>query len=328
MKSSFFNKKLNHPGWIMIKFFAIALSSLVIFVNGISWAISAPRHYEKIITELRSVHLQHPQHTKIFSLGQNDFQETIYGIKVFSNTENHSLKKTNHLIVASHHGNEVHSTYLSLVFIQDLLKILLNPKHSLYKKFSTKNFYIIPVLNIGGFNTIERMEINKVGIKVDSNRDYPDPCTNNSFFTLRSTYHLAQFLKTKQIVSAITIHGYWSSMTYPWGVFSNQSTPHQHDHNIFHKLVSEASFYNRYETGTHANVIYASTGSFEDYAYHEFGIWAVLLEVHHNPNLKRDSQSLISFFTHVPNERSKKHRHPKESCFIGRSGHKGLKGRP
>lgn len=257
--------------------------------------VSASSNYDSLHNKIAKIVSKTESLTK-FTLGKNDEGSDLYG---YSYTSKGRDTKVNHLVVAVHHGNEVLSADLAFEFIKSL---------SLKKgqAFKGKRIFIIPVLNKSGFNKKVREEVAN-GISHDPNRDYPDPCINKEDFKLKSTSLLADFVKEKNIVGAITIHGYYGSLTYPWGIYTDDYR--SLDHDLFELKAKKAVSHNSYEIGTHADILYPAGGAFEDWAYFKFGIWSLLVELENTPNLKNDVKMLYSSIESFPKTRSSDHRH-------------------
>lgn len=255
----------------------------------------AAGNYEVLHKKISKI-VQKSKNISKFSLGEND-EGTILSGYVYEADGN--LKKTNHLVVATHHGNEVLSAELAYEFIKDL---------SLKKGrvFKNKRIYIIPVLNRTGFNKESREEVAN-GKSFDPNRDYPDPCISKKDFNLKSTSLLADFVDKKEIIGAITIHGYYGSLTYPWGIYTDNYR--SLDHEVFELKAQKAVSQNNYITGTHADILYPAGGAFEDWAYYKYGIWSLLVELENSPNFSDDIEMLYSSIKSFPAARSADHRH-------------------
>jgi hypothetical protein len=114
-------------------------------------------------------------------------------------------------------------------------------------------------------------------------------------------------MRDKQISSAVTIHGYVGSLTYPWGIFTDND--HTQDHATYSALGEEAVSHNHYVTGTHSEIVYPASGSFEDWAYFELGTWTMLMEMDYGANVLNDSKAMLTFFSKVPKTRSLKNQH-------------------
>ncbi|MFT6069166.1 MAG: hypothetical protein ACJAT2_000357 [Bacteriovoracaceae bacterium] len=232
---------------------------------------------------------------KRFTLGKNDEGSILYGYEYSSDSK---TKKVNHLVVATHHGNEGLSAELAYEFIKSL--------SSKKDAFKGARIFIIPVLNKSGYDKGEREEVAS-GVSHDPNRDYPDPCVEKKSFKLKSTTLLSGFVKEKNIVGAITIHGYYGSLTYPWGIYTDNYR--SLDHDIFELKAQKATRHNSYTTGTHADVLYPAGGAFEDWAYFEHGVWSLLVELENRPDFKNDVKMLYSSIESFPGKRSSDHRH-------------------
>jgi len=276
---------------------------LVIFALGQKlYADTLATNYEKAVKELVAIQSSNQNLVEAISLGMNDQKMEIKGIKIA--LAGATVPK---LVVASHHGNETLSVGLALQFAKDLIAVLKNPNHPQYALLKDSVFYVIPVLNITGYNSSRREERDSKNISRDPNRDYPDPCIEKVDFHLSSTKHLATFMRQKQISAAVTIHGYVGSFTYPWGIFTDND--HTQDHATYSSLGEESVTHNHYVTGTHAEIVYPAAGSFEDWAYFELGTWTMLMEMDYGANILNDSKSMLTFFAKAPKSRSLKNQH-------------------
>jgi len=285
--------------------FITGLCLLTIFAA----SLLSAAEYDKILADMNAIINGDASYAQMFDIGVNDQNNTIYGLRI----ENPSYQveegaKSNLLLVGAHHGNERASAWVSITFAKNLLTILKDPSNPQYAALSRHVFYIIPVLNIGGFNANRRYETNRQGSSVDPNRDYTDICVGGQYFRLASTTNLSNFVSTYQIVGGVTGHGYVGTFTYPWGIYtSNTKTL---DNSTFSNMAQKAVQANGYRTGTHTDVIYAASGAFEDWAYAQFGIWMMLLEISSSSaDLSKDAQCLLNYFALVPSQRSQQHQH-------------------
>lgn len=222
--------------------------------------------YEAVVAFMEQLHAQYPETTQLFDVGLNDDSVMIKGIQIGSGN-------LHNLVVATHHGNEYGSTEVAKAFAAALAK----------EPLPDQTIYVIPVLNINGYNRNSRYESLK-GSSFDSNRDYPGPCLTKKSHALKSTSLLADFLEKENIITSMTLHTYFPAITYPWGVTS--STTKTDDNNYFQELVKLAATGNNYYLGTSTDVIYPADGTFEDYAYWKHGVWSLLYEIgtSHSPS--------------------------------------------
>lgn len=263
--------------------------------------------YENIVAKMDNLQSQNPDLISRFVLGTNDQGQTIYGWQFESETTASPYKgpvreKSKMLLVGVHHGNEQLSADAVVQFARDLVGEMTNPAAPNHGNIANRIFYVIPVLNIGGYNAGRREEYTTAGRSLDPNRDYPDPCYDGPTFRLQSTKNLANFMRAEGIVGAITVHGYIGTFTYPWGIFTDNTRTKDHD--WFAKASKLAVAHNGYQTGTHADAIYPTAGAFEDWAYFEIGAWTMLLELRQNANLVKDSKAMMTFYAQIPHERS------------------------
>lgn len=225
-----------------------------------------PTNYDKTVQTIQQIAQQNPGTTKIMSIGVNDRGVPIQALQIGSGA-------VNALIVGTHHGNEYGSTAVAMGVADSLAK---NPVEGL-------TVYIVPVLNITGYNQNNRYESGVSG-SFDPNRDYTGPCKSGRTFNLKSTKALADFVAEKNIVISATLHTYWPAVVYPWGISStNLSTPYDDQ---YKQLVKAATLESGYQTGNNTDVLYAADGTFEDYAFWKHGIWSLLFELgfSHSPD--------------------------------------------
>lgn len=263
--------------------------------------------YDNIVKKMDQLQSQNQELISRFELGTNDQNQMIYGWRFENDGVRAPQKgpvadKSKMLVVGVHHGNEQLSADVAVQFAADLVKDMTQTGLPNFPNISNRVFYVIPVLNIGGYNAGRREEYNRAGRSIDPNRDYPDPCYSGPTFTLASTRNLAAFMRTEGIVGSITIHGYIGTFTFPWGIFTDNTRTQ--DHTFYTNAAREAVKHNGYEIGTHADAIYPTAGAYEDWAYFEMGAWTMLLELRRGANVVKDSKAMMSFFTQVPHERS------------------------
>ena len=261
--------------------------------------------YHAMVKQMKTLETRYPHLAKMVSMGQNDQGIHVWGLYLAKHGES-DQQKSHHLLLATHHGNERNPAKLSLAFAQQLISIFDGEENS-HPSLQQRVFYIFPVLNVSGHNQYRRYEQGSFGRWHDSNRDYPDACAMSQPFKLRSTSLVNHFVKTKKIVSAVSIHGDIGTFTYPWGFYTD--SPQTPDHEIYHQILSYATQANGYQVGTHKEIIYPAAGSFEDWAYHHYGIWVALFETAPNFNQQADVEALLRFFATVPTQRSLDHAH-------------------
>ncbi len=224
-------------------------------------------NYDRVVTTLQQIAEKYPANAKMVVIGVNDQGTPIQALQIGSG-------ETNSLIVATHHGNEYGSTAVALGVADAFAQ----------KPIEGQTVYIIPVLNVTGYNKGRREESSLSAGALDANRDYTGPCKGGTAFRLKSTKALADFVEQKNIQISATLHTYWPAVVYPWGISTNDlSTPYDAQ---YQKLVADATIESRYQTGNNTQVLYAADGTFEDYAYWKHGIWSLLFELgfSHSPD--------------------------------------------
>jgi len=252
--------------------------------------------YTSVIATLHQIADENPQSVTWFDLGMSDSGQMISGLKIGDGP-------IADLLVATHHGNEYGSTAVALGAAADFAK---NPLQG-------HTVYVIPVLNISGYNADMREETTPYG-DIDDNRDYPGPCATSGPFHSKATKALADFIDKANIISSATLHTYWPAVLYPWGFSTSQtSTPYD---STFIQLSQAATVESKYEVGNSKELLYAADGAFEDYAFWKHGIWSLLFEMgnSHTPSdddmtqmIAENVPGLRRFFEMAPPQRAENH---------------------
>ncbi|MBU6376604.1 MAG: carboxypeptidase [Bdellovibrionales bacterium] len=251
----------------MYRYSSLGLAAAVFFVSISGYAAKelnsfqakTDRKYPEVIKYLETLESSFPGTCKRVVIGKSDSGVNIEGIRIGSGP-------VKAMIVAAHHGNEYGSTEVALAAATEFSARPM-PNHTVF---------VIPVLNIGGYNSRNREEKSPAGSH-DPNRDYPGPCGSDSEFALKSTRALAEFMDREGVVSSATLHTYYPAVVYPWGFATHDlTTEYQKE---FEDLVRAGASESRYETGNSTNVIYPANGTFEDYAFWKSGVWSLLYEL-------------------------------------------------
>ncbi len=233
----------------------------------ISNAEANSKKYSDVQKFMRGVVAAHPGSAKLITIGNSDTQNLpIEGLQIGNGS-------VHNMVVATHHGNEYGSTEVAMAFAES---IAANP-------INGQTVFVIPVLNISGFNSNSRNET-LGGKTLDANRDYPNPCGTMGPFKLKSTAALAKFLEDQNIITSATLHTFSPAVTYPWGMSTKDlKTPYE---SIFKGLVQAAASESHYATGNTTDLIYSANGTFEDYAFLKHGSWSILFELgsSHSPS--------------------------------------------
>jgi|GEM_PF-356021 len=254
------------------------------------------RQYSEVKGYLNALAAAFPEQARTFVLGESDSGEKIIGLQSGSG-------KIAQVVVATHHGNEYGSTEVGLGFAREIAE----------RPIPGQTVYVIPVLNITGYNKKSRRE-SAGGVSLDPNRNYPGPCGTEGPFTLKSTQALAKFIAEKNIVTSATLHTFSPAVVYPWGLSSHDlKTGYE---GIFKGLVADATRESHYATGNSTELIYPADGTYEDYAFHTHGIWSILFELgfSHSPGTE-DVETLVKInvpgirrmLESAPAERAEKH---------------------
>lgn len=254
-------------------------------------------NYDRIVESLKKLATENPQVAQLIDIGISDSGKPIYGLKIGNGA-------TPTLVVATHHGNEYGSTAVGIGMAESLVK----------EPIADQTVYVIPVLNISGYDSRSRYEKASDSRYYDPNRDYPGPCGTDGPFKLKSTKALAQFVDEKNIVTSATLHTYMPGVLYPWG-FSTRETRTE-DESTYIDLSRVATQESHYQYGNSTDILYAADGTYDDYSYWKHGIWSLLFEMGgtHSPNQNQINEmvrvnvpGIRNFLATAPKERSQQH---------------------
>lgn len=258
---------------------------------------SPAKQYDSIVATLSELATLYPQNVEVFELAKANTGESIYGLKV-GHGEVHNL------VVGTHHGNEYGSTEVAEALAIDLAK---NP-------IEGQTIYIIPVLNVNGYNSRSRLERTETGRRVDPNRDYPGPCGTAGPFLLNSTRALADFMGSANIVNSVTLHTHFPAVLYPWGISTHDIDTEYTE--LFIELGIAATEFSKYQVGNSTALLYPADGTFEDFAFWQYGAWSLLFEMGttHYPSDKQVEKLIADnvpgvrkLFESAPTERALDH---------------------
>lgn len=285
--------------------FLILVSTLVLSANA-----NAKDRYGVILEKLQALQKTHSSTSSLFSIGKNDDGVEIMAIRVSTKPESMDTHKIGHLVVGTHHGNELAAADLSMNFLESLLTRYESAE--LYRgNLADIEWTIVPVLNISGYNQANRHEHGQ-----DPNRDYPGPCIQSAGGRLASIKSAMALLASRPFTGTATLHGYIGTLTYPWGI-SVENT-HTQDHNRYAEITAKAAELNGYRHGTSTDLIYPCDGSFEDYAYWKHGTWSLLVELRNgnSQDIKDTSLAMEKYFAQL--DSSPSNHHALESdCYRG-----------
>lgn len=264
------------------------------------WARISP--YEQVVQALQKIEAENPNTSQLIQVGISDSGFPIMGLQIGRGG------KAN-LLVATHHGNEFGSTAVAVAAANAFAK----------SPLQGQTLFVIPVLNISGYNARSRFERSANGQTHDPNRDYTGPCKQGPTFNLKSTLSLAKFVEQANIVTSATLHTYMPGVLYPWGLSTRDVVTADQDEYI--RLARGAAGQSGYTVGNSTQLLYAADGTFEDFAYWQFGVWSLLFEMgsSHNPNenqikemIRVNLPGFRRYFLESPPSRSANH------AFTGR----------
>lgn len=232
-----------------------------------SGLLSPAKTYADISKTLLDLQARYPQNVEIFELGISNLGEKILAMK----SGDGPIKN---LVVGTHHGNEYGAAEVAEAVA----------KHFAESPIPGQTVYVIPVLNVNGYDVRSRRERIETGMTVDPNRDYPGPCVNHETFKLNSTKALADFVEAADIVNSVTLHTYYPGVLYPWGISTHDLDTGYTE--LFKELGAAAAHFSNYKVGNSTEELYPADGTFEDYAYWKHGVWSLLFEMgfSHSPS--------------------------------------------
>ncbi len=254
------------------------------------------RNYKEVQAFLGEL-VQTYKSVELIEIGQANTGESIVGVKI-GNGSIHNL------VVGTHHGNEYGSSEVALAAALSFAK---NP-------IANQTIFVIPVLNISGYNAKNRQENMPGGYSLDPNRDYPGACDTSGPFKLNSTKALADFVAREGIVASVTLHTFAAMVLYPWGVSTHDVKTAYNDQ--FVELGKACASASGYKVGNSTDELYPADGTFEDYAFWAHGVWSMLFEMgnSHSPSQSAVNQLIVgnvpglrAFFQIAPTQRAADH---------------------
>jgi len=247
----------------------IALSVLLATQAVAAATDPAHKKYAEVKSFLQELERAHPATVRVVKVGESDSGDIIEGVAIGTGS-------VHNLVVAAHHGNEYGSTEVAMGTAASLAE----------QPIAGQTIYVVPVLNIGGYNQKNRHEQDVNGHYNDPNRDYPGPCGTDGPHNLKSTKALARFVDQENIVTSATLHTFYPAVVYPWGFATTDLATEYED--LFKTMVGNATEWSHYQTGNGTEVIYPASGTYEDYAFWRSGVWSILFELgmSHNPSQK------------------------------------------
>lgn len=256
--------------------------------------------YKKVIDELKTLQANYPTVSEIFSIGDNDDGVNIYAMRISLTPKVMDPKKIGQLVVSTHHGDESACPPFTLALIKQLLKAYTD-RQFWRSGVAEMEFTVIPVLNISGYNANQRAERGQ-----DPNRDYPNPCLSKPGGKLKSIRRLMELLSTRIYTGSVTVHGYDGSLTYPWGLYTDND--HTLDHNQYDSIFKKAASLNGYKVGTAGSIVYPANGCFEDFVYWKHGSWSLLLELRSGAasDIQATVPAILKFFDLLDSSPSQK----------------------
>lgn len=248
---------------------------LLVFI-GLVWAGEAlafeatTGRYGAVVKQMRDLEQRYPAVAKVYAIGANDDGVDILALRISTTPEAVDHQKIGYVVVSTHHGNELAAPEVTMFFADDLLKRFTAAASGAPLK--TREFTIVPVLNVSGYDRGEREEHG-----VDPNRDYPGPCTANAGGQLASVRLMMDLVESRSFSGSVTVHGYDGSLSYPWGVVADDYATL--DEGKYAELFRHAAAQNGYRSGPSGAEIYPANGCFEDWIYWKFGAWSMLVEL-------------------------------------------------
>jgi hypothetical protein len=234
------------------------------FAFGQALANDVPqKKYSDVKNFLHELVRTHPDTARSVIVGASDSGDVIEGVAL-GNGNIHNI------VVGTHHGNEYGSTEVAMAFAASVAD----------RPIADQTVYVVPVLNISGYNKRQRDERDAKGNYQDANRDYPGPCGTEGPHHLKSTAALAKFIEQENIIASATLHTYYPAVVYPWGFSTNDVSTLYDD--IFAAMGNAATEMSKYTVGNSTQVIYPADGCYEDYAFWKLGIWSMLFELGHS----------------------------------------------
>lgn len=227
------------------------------------------RKYSEVRTTIAKFIKDYPQYTELIEYGRSKSNRPLFALKI-SNKD--TLSKTNLMITAATHGDELITVEAILGIIHSLLK-----KQSSSSRFQNfingKSIFFIPVVNPDGF--IKR---NRYSHRVDPNRAYPMPVTGERLKkNVQCIDQLITFFHQQNIQGVIDFHAHGKMIMFPWAYSLDKINAA--DFSTFYQLTTEMALAPNYKHGQISKVIYTAKGSSSDYYYSSQNAVAIAIEL-------------------------------------------------
>ncbi len=285
------------PSLLSVGVGSLLLLGLCNQAYGVDFQIQTDAHYRDATNLMQEVVRQYPAHAKLVEVGTSDSGSPLWAIQIGEGP-------VHNLVVSTHHGNEYGSAEVAKALLVSLAEA----------PIVGQTVFVVPVLNITGYDSRDRYEPASNGQSYDPNRNYPSPCGGEGPFTLKSTKALADFIAKQEIVASATLHTYYPAVVYPWGISTHDlATPYT---DIFTMLATAATVETHYAIGNSTEVIYPADGTYEDYAFWKHGVWSLLFELgeSHDPSvddlkkmIDENVPGLRRMLEQAPRTRAEKH---------------------
>ncbi len=251
---------------------------------------------------LDELHVQYPDLTKVFSLGQSVEGRELWAIKISNNPEVDDADKPAFFLFAQHHAREILPPEIALYTAQKLLESYgVNDQTTAY--VDEREIYIVPTVNPDGAEYDQQgtfkfwrktRQVNEGSSckGIDLNRNYgfewvgpgssPSPCSETyrgaAPFSAPEAAALRDFINAhSNITIAISLHSYARLVLYPWG-YTYQKIEDQLDYQTHKQLAEAMAAFNKY-TPMQSSGLYPVNGDSDDWEYGKKGIIAFTFEV-------------------------------------------------
>ncbi len=176
--------------------------------------VSYPSYGENV-SKLKKLHKDHPEITKLFSIGKSVEGRDLWVMKI-SDNPNKDEFEPEFKYISSMHGDEIVGRELLILFMDDLLKMYKKKNKNVVDLVNNTEIFILPSMNPDGSEVPKRANANGV----DLNRNFPDFTTADNINTPDGrepeTQAIMKWQKKRHFSLSANFHGGAVVVNYPW----------------------------------------------------------------------------------------------------------------
>jgi len=261
-------------------------------------------NYSELIKALRKLNTDHPEITRLTSIGKSMEDRDIWAFNINTSKEDLEKGTSNRpgvIYMGTHHAREHLSTELPLMYIAHLLENKNNP--TVKSLLENRDIWVIPMVNPDGVEwdiigdrykmwRKNRRDNRDGNYGVDLNRNYSygwgrggsSGSTGSDIYRGEAPFSEPETQTIKSFVEShlnskilVSVHTFSELILYPWG-HTDSPISNEKDRQAFQNMAETMARWNKY-TPQQSSDLYIASGDTTDWAYGEHGIFAFTFEL-------------------------------------------------